>query len=525
MKPYVYLLALCLALPCGEAQAQKNKEKASLTLAKRQLETGKYRLAYENARKYLQQHPGSNEAQSIVEQCDYYLEQERQRERSAYNEAVERGTESALRSYISQYPKGEYKTQAENRIKDLRLWDSARRLNTQRAYEDYLAKSSVKAYRAEAEERIADLKAESDWRLVENSDDIDALDRFVSRYPNSSHRRAADARLHLLRGERAYANGNAAEAYEHLAAAKEAGVLTSQARTHLDDAADCLKYEKATKSGEEAELQEYYKTATNHERRIEVSNRLALLKARKFNRKSSESDFAAALAYANDDATRSQVNRYADKAREARAEYERKKAEEERQKAILERKQARRDWRKDRLSLGASLILGADVTSEYLNEDDPPTMFLAGAGLRFRLGRHTDIVNILFGLDYQCNMGADPTGYDDEGIDNFFHTLSANVALHLNTFRVGKRCKFYLGGALNFGLLAKTSSDEFEPFLNKSFLSVDPTIGLSARHVDFGIFYRLYLGEDKRLFSYSKSYPYNGDIAGVRLTFYGSLLR
>ena len=80
-------------------------------------------------------------------------------EKDAYNSACTAGTIEAFRGFVNKYPQRQYAQYVKNRINDFDLWSVAKQNNTIQAYNNYLKNSELKTFESEARDAIEDINA------------------------------------------------------------------------------------------------------------------------------------------------------------------------------------------------------------------------------------------------------------------------------------------------------------------------------------------------------------------------------
>lgn len=153
-------------------------------------------------------------------------------------------------------------------------------------------------------------------------------------------------------------------------------------------------------------------------------------------------------------------------------------------------KPQRDSWSKGRFSLGWNLF----------NIDAFANTASVGSGLRFRVGRYSDFLNLILGANYTYQ-----TYYDNWNIihlenielSGMCHQITASAGLNLNLFKTGKHSKFYIGCMGEYGLWEKECTDS-KGLTNAHTIAVIPRIGFASKHCDWGFYYKRYL-KDKNV--------------------------
>ncbi len=133
------------------------------------------------------------------------------------------------------------------------------------------------------------------------------------------------------------------------------------------------------------------------------------------------------------------------------------------------------------------------------------------SGLRLKLGTHQDVFNISVGADYVYHAYTSTYSNSSGNSDWSFRPICHQVAFPLNikfNFTNGdNKCSFYIGCAGEYGLTFATASD-YEDLCNDHTLAIEPQIGFNWKHADLGFFWRKYMKDNGLLKS---EYSY-GDV-------------
>lgn len=511
-----YMLNLALALAAASPLAanvdmpssvdvvagvdDNSRIRALLGRAKALMDQGNYAEAKDKLETILDLQPGHSEALSLLDACNRQLERVLQAERSAYNAACAKGTTQALRQFIVDYPSSELVAEAQLRIDDYTLWESAKTANTIEAYQSYITSSKVKAYRMEAEQSIKKLEQEQDWQRVKDSDDIDVLEAHISKYPDSPGLSEARWRINWLKGEAYFAQGNKASAMDYYSKARDIRHLPAVAQSHYEQIMAEQEYERMMQSTDEMELRTYLSgLSMSSDFRNPISNKIALLKARKLGQDSDEGDYRDAMDYATDRATADRVTEYIDQAKTARRQHRR-----------YMRRLAHEMWWERNLKFGWNVV-GMDFWENFSS---------LRTGLRIKLGTHQDVFNIQVGADYVWNAFTDSykdnAGKSQVSFDPICHQIAVPLNVKFNFTNGDNKCSFYIGVAGEYGYTFAETSD-YTRMCNESTLAIEPQMGFNWKHADLGFYWRKYL-DGKNLLK--KEYGMKDQRAGMFLTVY-----
>lgn len=444
-----------------------------------------YLAAQNTLNSLLKLDPNNSKAKELLEECELGINKQKQRVYQAYQDACKDGTMSALQNFISMYPNSEYVPNAKSRIEDYNLWQKAKEQNTITAYNSYLSQSSILAYKDDAKDAITTIQSEIEWNNCKVSNDEDRLNSFIQTYSSSKYVGQAKYRLNILKGERYYASNNYTLAYTYLNDANNYQTLIGAPAAHLKTINETREFESIIASSDVSKVRNYLaKLSTYSPYYIPTSNRLAILLGSALSTYSSENNMDEALTYAKDDETKAAVKKYINKVKADKAYYEH-----------LRRVNARKRWWKNRFMLGWNTF-----HFDYLDD-----IMSIGTGVRFRFGRWSDPVNLLFGAEYSYLMYLhDDADYywDDSSVFTVAHSIEVPVGLRFNLFKTGRYSKFYIGCNAAFGF--NVSEGKYIN-VNKNTLAIEPQLGFASKSLDFGVYYKRYM-KDKGLFEYTEKY-------------------
>lgn len=459
--------------------------KKKLADAQKYISNEDYLAAQNTLNSLLKLDPNNSKAKELLEQCELGIKKQKQRVYQAYQDACKDGTMSALQNFISKYPNSEYVPKAKSRIEDYNLWQKAKEQNTITAYNSYLSQSSILAYKDDAKDAITTIQSEIEWNNCKASDDEDRLNSFIQTYSSSKYVSQAKYRLNILKGERYYASNNYSLAYTYLNDANNFQTLTGAPAAHLKAINDYRLYESVISSSDVSKVRNYLNSLSSSSPYYEpTSNRLAILLGSALSTYSSDYSMDEALAYAKDDDTKATVKRYINKVKADKAYYEHQR-----------KVQARKNWWKNRFMFGWNTF-----HFDYLDD-----IMSVGTGLRFRFGRWSDPVNLLFGAEYSYLMYLDGDAdyyWEDSSVFTVAHSIEVPVGLRFNLFKTGRYSKFYIGCNAAFGF--KLSEGKYFN-VNKNTLAIEPQLGFASKSLDFGVYYKRYM-KDKGLFEYTEKY-------------------
>lgn len=459
--------------------------KKKLLDAQNYIAKGDYVAAQNTLNSLLKLDRDNSKAKELLDSCESGIKKQKQLIYQAYVDACNAGTISSLETFISKYPNSEYVSQAKKRIEDYNMWKKAKEQNTISAYNTYLSSSSILAYKDDANKAIKNIQAEIEWNNCKNSNDEEIFNAFIQSYPSSSYINQAKYRLNILKGEKYYASNNYTLAYSYLKDANNYQTLSGAPAQHFKAINDRKEFDDVISSSDIEKVKKYLNTLSSSSPYYNpTSNRLAALLGASLSTYSSEYSMNEAMSYAKDDDTKALVKRYITKVESDKAYYEH-------QRKVA----ARKAWWKNRFMMGWN-VFHLDYMDDIMG---------VGTGIKFRFGRWSDPVNLLFGAEYSYlkNSDSDDDYYwDESAVETVAHAVEVPIGLRFNLFKIGTYSRFYIGCNAAFGF----NFDEGDYFeVNKQTLSIEPQVGFASNNFDFGIYYKKYL-KDQNLFKYTNDY-------------------
>lgn len=124
-----------------------------------------------------------------------------------------------------------------------------------------------------------------------------------------------------------------------------------------------------------------------------------------------------------------------------------------------------------------------------------------GTGLRFRIGKYSDVLNLITGVDYSYN--AFHTDFEESYIgdikfEGLSHQITIPFGLNINLFKTSKHSKFYIGCLAEYGIRV-SECETARGLSSKNSFAVIPRIGFASKHWDWGLYYKKYLEEQNIL--------------------------
>ena len=393
---------------------------------------------------------------------------EKQRiEKQRYESACEKGTLEAFQEYIKLYPKGKYAVDVRNRIEDYNLWSEAVKTNTIEAYNHYISTSKFKSFKDNANEAITELRSIEKWKSVKSLKSIAEIELFIKTYPKSSCITNAQKRIHELKGENFYLSNDLLNAYQEFNKAGGKYALEKDNQSKFDKCQEYWVYNNLTSYSSEKKLFTFLKKYPSGKYSNEISNRIAISKAKSFTMYSGAFSLNEALGYAKDENTRHKVKGYYDVKQKEYAQYkkEQRRIKRKRNGGII-------NFGIEMLDLALNPAMYNDTDSEV------DYVMYYNVGLGIRLGNYKSPV--------QFEIGAKPglvvytLWYDSEDETKASFHLPLYARLKIGLWG-GYSSKWYIDGVGYYNAVK-------ESFLESDF-SASAGLGVSWRHWDWRILY------------------------------------
>lgn len=382
------------------------------------------------------------------------------------------------KEYISMYPQGKYVAEVKLRIADIEAWEKTKNINTIESYQSYIQNSQYKLYEPKAKESIDELESIKEWTQLKGSTSLDALLAYVNKYPNSSCKVNAERRMHELKGVQYYRNKNLLDAFKEFTEAGGKYNIDLSNRRIYDECLEYSEYHSLIYSTNEKDLLAFLKKYPSSPYYNEISNRIAIQKAKTLNMYSGEYSFNDALSYAKDTSTQATVNAYIENCKKSYARYKRMS-------------------RRNRIKANGGYIqFGVepmDIGVNMIMSDRWMNIGYYNVGISVKIGN--------FKAPVQFEIGAKPgvmvwkfnddDYYEDDGDGTEFH-LPIYARLKINMFNAGRKCKFYISG-LGFYNAVR------DEYLEKEF-SLGGGLGFAWHHWDWlMLYYKQGINDDKDL--------------------------
>lgn len=406
-----------------------------------------------------------------------------------WSNANARHTIDAYQSYLDKTKYHWYDSQANRAINTIKqaaekqAWDKVVAENTIPAYKQYLADNPQSGYRNEAESAIKRIECAEEWQRIKDSDDIDQLENFVNRYPNTNEVANATNRLHCLKGLQYYYQNNLSSAYREFSQINRSD-LPNDKRKAYDDVMEYDEYSSLSASSSQTALLSFLEKYPNGNYSANVSNMVALSKARNLNEYSTESDYSSALSYAKNYATESSVRNYIAQSKKAQKE------------SIKRWNRWKRQDNGGTVNIGLNFL---DAGYGFNNE-----AWYYNAGLFLRLGNFKDRVQFAIGVQPGVVIGYEGWYSEDEYTE--FH-MPIVGQLKLNLFKMSENSRFFLYGQYQYNAI-RIEDIETEMGWSAGF-------GFAWKHFDWSFYYRQDIGhledyyyDDDRSWSFGMSMIY-----------------
>lgn len=393
---------------------------------------------------------------------------EKEAEKSLYDNACRLETTQALQEYIDKYPNGLYVKDARIRMTDIILWQDAKKQNTIAAYRYYLNTSTSKSYSQLANAAITDLESIEEWNCICNSSSKTIIDRFIKAHPNSSCIDKARKRYNELLAIDYYEQGDLQHAYEKFEAAGGRYAIDFSNRSKYDECQEYIDFKKINTS-DESELMAFLQKYPSGKYSNQVSNMVAMEKARGLSMLSGEYKYNEAMFYAKDKYTRNYVQSYIDKAKRSYRKYKRSQK-----------------WQKHKAK-GKFFLVGLEIMDVGLNpsvyeesEHHMDAEWFYNVGLSFKIGNYTDPIQFEVGTKAGLIGYTLPYGYEDES-ESKFH-LPFYARLKINLLDAGRESKFYIDATGYYNSI----TDEY---IENNF-AISGGFGVAWRHWDWSVYYK-----------------------------------
>lgn len=394
-------------------------------------------------------------------------------EKRKYEDACQKGTLEAFREYSTAYPKGKYINDINKRIEDFGMWQKAFSENTISAYNQYLHNSKYLIFKDKADDAIKELQSKEDWNNVKSSSNISDIERFMSAYPSSSLISEAQKRIHELTGVSLYNSGNLQGALNEFNEAGGRNSLQNDNITLYDKCKEYYDYTLLTSYSDESELESFLNAYPNSIYSNDVSNKLALVKAKELTMFSTEDSLKSVLAYAKDAYTQSQVKNYYDAKMQEYSNYKKEQQQIKR----------RRD--------GGIVNFGIEIMDIGVNteSDNYNNYMYYNIGIGIKLGNYKSPIQFELGIKPGLNIYSIGDDIDSDKKTSFHLPLYARLKIG---FAGGSSKKWYVDGIGYYNAI-KDSSLEND-------YSWSAGVGISWRHWDWRI---LYYRQDTKSITYS----------------------
>lgn len=392
---------------------------------------------------------------------------ELKKEKDAYSSACHIGTLDSFTNFLNKYPKSQYAKDIKNRIKDFDLWSIARKNNTIQAYNTYLQNSQLKTFESEAKAAIEDINAVAEWQDLKATNNLNEIEAYIRKYPNASSIPDARKKEHELKGVQFYNSGNLSSAYREFIEAGGKYALSSANRIAYDNCQEYHEFSLLSSYSKEDTLNNFLSKYPNSQYKKQVSNWIAISKARELTMYSGDYSYKIALSYATDEVTRNEVKRY----------YKLRKREYSQYKKEQRRIKRRRD--------GGIVNFGIDVTdlafntsaySDYDSDIDYVMYYNLGLGIKF--GNYKSPVQFEIGAKFGFVFYTLWYDYEDEFNTSFHLPLFARLKVGLGG---GYSSQWYIDGMGYYNAVK-------ESFLESDY-SISVGAGIAWRHWDWRMLY------------------------------------
>ena len=323
-----------------------------------------------------------------------------------------------------------------------------------------------RSFKNDAFEAITELHSIEEWESIKLSKSIIEIELFIKTYPKSSRISNAQCKIHELKGENFYSSNDLLNAYQEFNKAGGKYALEKGNQSKFDECQEYWEYKQLTTYAQEENLLSFLRKYPTGKYSDEISNRIALLKAKSFTMYSGEISFNEALGYAKDETTKNLVRRYAESSKKAYSQYKKKQRQIERKRngGIL--------------NFGIEFIDLAFNPSMYSDDDDIDYVMYYNIGLGLKFGNYKSPVQFELGVKPGLVIYTLWYGSDDETKTSFHLPLYARLKIGLWG---SYSSKWYIDGVGYYNAIKES--------LLESDFSVSAGLGVSWRHWDWRILY------------------------------------
>ena len=493
MKKGVYISFIICCMLGGlyidaNAQTLKNYAKQrNQELAERQrMEKSNYEKACQKGtlaayNEYLSMYPKGKYVQDVKKRV---VEIERKNEQDLYEYAAKLETAQAYEAYLKKYPNGRFAQEARGRMEDMELWKKAKSVNTIAAYRYYLSTSRNKSFANLANDAIVDLESIDEWNKICHSSSKETIESFILKYPKSSRISIATKKHDEFLAVELYEQGNLQRAYEKFESAGGRYVIESHNRSKYDECAEYVDFKNLNSYSNETDLIAFLRKYPSSRYYNQVSNMVAVSKAKSLSTFSGIYQFDDAMSYAKDETTKHTVKTYIQQAKEQRRSYERNIKAVERQRKAIER----RTWWKNNFQIGIDADYGTNMDS------DPGADMFYSVGLVGRFGDCQKDWNFVTGIKYRWLRVMPEYGsyYNKGGIEwqMFGGAVCIPISVRYNIAEVFYNSRVYIGIGGEYGFI---SEKNIQDALNDYYISIFPQFGITSRHFEVSSYIKNYI--------------------------------
>ena len=409
----------------------------------------------------------------------------RAQEVKSWNDAKNQNTIASYEQYLNATNYHWYDNEANQSIRSIKQkaekdkWDKVVAINTISSYQNYIQNNPTSGYKQDAEKAINRLQGQQAWNRIKSTENISELQNFISSYPHAVEVSTATAKLHELKCVQHYNEGNLGSAYSEFSNLTRDKISYANRKAY-DDVMEYNEYSQLGHYASEAALLSFMRKYPNSKYADNVSNKIAVAKARNFGDYASSYDYNQALSYAKDSYTKNSVQSYISM---------NKKKQKERRNAL-------KSW--ERKQNGGTVNLGLDFLDLGLNGAyDDCTLWYYNVGLMLRFGNFKDRVQFaiglkpgIFGYTEEVYSGGYYYDYYDTENRTAFH-MPIVGQLKLNLFNTSENSRFFIYGKYQYNAV-RVEDIEAE-------MSWGAGCGIAWKHFDWAFYYRQDIGSGRNL--------------------------
>ena len=417
---------------------------------------------------------------------------------AAWNQAEKSASLDAYKKYLVDFPKGRHAADAkkgQERVNDHKLWDKYRQADTKDAYQAYLSETKLRIHETEARNRLLaiekaeiEAKEEALWAATLQAGSTEAFRNYLLVTDLNVHENEAKGMIALAHArELKQAGAPLEELVLAYAEADKLGVLSPLDKADYETAKDDAAYLEFTQTRDVSQGRQYLVDFPEGRHSIAVADAIATTLADQLTWQSSESEYQVALSYAVTPKTQNYVT----------SKYEKAKREYQR---IL-RKNHREPFHA-LLGIGAeSIFLDFSSFAESLSRGAVSNLGVTAA---LSFGGHSNRFNFELAGGYYNFTDA---SFIQPAVPDYSLRISASP--RLNVIKKRNKDDHYSAGYLYIAPVA--SFDMFENDPRYSNISLGGKVGFGLAVFDFYVGYHSVIQSFVPNYTADETYLYHND--------------